>query len=83
MIARITYVDSEMGEVTATLGDDATWTADDPAMAMALNALIGSEDRSPARGDWLGWHAGWVGGLVGGKVEFEPKAAPTEAGVRY
>lgn len=82
MIARITYSDSELGTVTATLGEDATWTADDPGMARSLNASIASEDRSPARGDWLVWHAEKMAKLLDAEIELETKNEPP-GDVRY
>jgi len=83
MIARITYEDAAFGRVTATLAEDATWTADDRAMATALNALAASEDRSPARGDWLTWHAERMAALLDGEVAVASKTVPAEAGIRY
>lgn len=76
MIARITYSDSELGTVEATLSEDADWTADDPGMAQTLNTLIASEDRSPARGDWLVWHAEKMAKLLDAEIELETKNEP-------
>jgi len=76
MIARLIYSDAELGRVTATLGDDATWTGDDPETVRSLNALLAAEDRSPARGDWLAWHAEKMAKVLGARAEFERKKAP-------
>jgi hypothetical protein len=77
MIARITYTDSEHGTVTATLSEDALWSADDEDMADTLNALIAAEDTSPARGDWMVWHAEKMAGVLGGTIEAEAKPEPS------
>ena len=82
MIARITYSDSELGTVKATLSEGAVWTADDPGMARTLNVLIESEDRSPARGDWLAWHAEKMAKMLDGRIELEAKDEPP-GDVRY
>lgn len=82
MICKITYNDSEMGSVAAVLAEDAVWTCDDPEMERALNALIVAEDRAPARGDWLGWHAEKVARLLAGRLDLESKPAPS-GDVRY
>lgn len=82
MIAKITYSDAELGTVTATLSEDAAWTADDPDMARTLNTLIASEDQSPARGDWLAWHAEKMAAMLEGRIKFEAKDEPP-GDVRY
>jgi hypothetical protein len=76
MIARITYTDAALGTVTATLSEDALWSADDENMADTLNALIAVEDTSPARGDWMVWHAEKMAAMLEGEVEIEAKPAP-------
>jgi len=73
VIARVTYTDGDGARLVATLGDDVTWTADDPEMASALNALIRAEDRSAARGDWAAWHAEKMARRLGASIEIEPK----------
>lgn len=83
MIARITYIDADLGPLTATLGDDGAWTCDDPAMQSLLNTLLATEDRSPARGDWLAWHAEQMAEMLDGTIEVEPKTPPTDPDLRY
>lgn len=82
MIARLTYLDGDGNRHTATLEDDCTWTGDDAETVESLNALIATEDRSPARGDWAGWHAERMAGVLGAEVEFAP-TQPAPADMLY
>jgi hypothetical protein len=66
MIARI----SDDRGLIATLGDDLRWTAEDDAIASALNDLLDTCERSPAVGDWIRVHVLAMAKTFGGTAEF-------------
>lgn len=73
MIARLTYTDGDGDEQVVTLGEDARWVGTDAAIVGALNDRIAGEDRSPARGNWMVWHARKMAEVLGAEIEVEEK----------
>ncbi len=73
MIAKISF--PLFGEpAEATLTDDLEWECADETVQDALNTLLRTEDKSPARGFWDRAHVEMVADMLHAtKVEIEPK----------
>jgi hypothetical protein len=82
MIAKISF--PLFGEpAEATLTDDLEWECKDATVQGALNSLLRTEDKSPARGFWEVAHVNDMAQMLKAtKVEFEPKE-PLPAGTIY
>jgi hypothetical protein len=78
MIARLAYTDGDGDEQVATLGEDGHWTCSDAAIGRVLDDRIAAEDRSPARGNWMAWHARKMAEVLGAEVEVEEKRPAPE-----